>query len=229
MQDEQITSFSGVPSTYALLLNRTKLSDYNLKSIRYMTQAGGAMLPIHINKLREYLPTIEFIIMYGQTEATARLAYLPFLQLEEKMGSAGKAIPGVTLEVRDKNGSKLSSGVTGEIYASGNNIMQGYWKDENLTSTVLVDGWLKTGDLAYMDDDGFIYIIGRETEMIKSGAHRISPLDIEESILGCEGVAEVAVVGQKDEVLGQLIKAFIVTKEGVVLNKEISSCIAKTI
>jgi len=214
IEDEKISSFSGVPSTFALLLNRTTFADYNLSSLRYITQAGGAMLPKHINELKECLPHVELIIMYGQTEATARLAYLPYSKLGVKISSAGKAISGVVLEIRDNLGNKLGSGEIGEIYAYGTNIMKGYWKDEILTSSTIIDDWLKTGDLATMDEEGYIYIVGRKTEMIKSGAHRISPLDIEESILHCEGVAEVAIIGLDDEILGQIIKAFIVQKPG---------------
>lgn len=219
MQDEKVTSFSGVPSTYALILNRTKLAEFDLSSLRYMTQAGGPMLPTHIKQLREHLPAVEFIVMYGQTEATARLAYLPYQELDRKMSSAGKAIPGVVLEVRDEHGQKLPPGEAGEIFAHGANIMKGYWNDDEMTSSVLIDGWLKTGDLAKQDEDGYIFIIGRKTEMIKSGAHRISPLDIEEAILRCEGVGEVAVVGIADEILGQVIKAFVVAKENANIEK----------
>ena len=164
IQDDKITSFSGVPSTYALLLNRTKLSDFNLSSLRYITQAGGPMSPTHIAQIRNYLPNVKFIVMYGQTEATARLAYLPYDHLDMKISSAGKAIPGVTLEIRDSKGNKLPAGQVGEIYAKGRNIMKCYWNDEDLTSKVLFDGWLKTGDLAKQDEDGYIYIIGRESE-----------------------------------------------------------------
>ncbi|VAW69641.1 Long-chain-fatty-acid--CoA ligase [hydrothermal vent metagenome] len=210
MQNEKVTSFYGVPSTYALLLNRTKLSEFNLSSLRYMTQAGGAMLPAHIERLREQLPDTEFIVMYGQTEATARITYLPCEYLDQKVSSAGKPVSGVELEIRDSQNKKLPYDQQGEIYVSGENIMKGYWNAPDLTATVLKDGWLKTGDLARQDKDGYIYIVGRKTEMIKSGAHRISPLDIEEVLLRCAGVAEVAVIGQSDEVLGQVVKAFIV-------------------
>jgi len=208
--EEKVSGFSGVPSTFALLLNRTKLEDYDLSSIRYLTQAGGAMAPTSIKRLRKLVPKAEFLVMYGQTEASARLSYLPSDRLEEKMGSIGIPIPGVTLDIRGEDGRPLVSGETGEIWASGDNIMQGYWKDPEMTATVLQDGWLKTGDLAYRDEDGFIYIVGRSSEMIKSGAHRISPKEIEEVILELDGIEEVAVLGVSDELLGQVIKAVVV-------------------
>jgi len=221
MQDDKITSFSGVPSTYAILLRRTSLSKFDLSSLRYMTQAGGAMMTSYIEEIRKMLPEVEFIVMYGQTEATARLTYLPFHQLDKRLASAGKAIPGVTLEIRDALGNKLPEGKVGEVYASGTNIMKGYWRDLELTSSVLVDGWLKTGDLAYRDKDDYLYIVGRESEMIKSGAHRISPLEIEEVIMQCEGVEEVAVIGKADEILGQIIKAFVVLKPDSKIEKRL--------
>ena len=219
IQDEHITSFYGVPSSYALLLNRTKLGDYDLSSIKYLAQAGGAMLPEHIKKIKKYFTLAQFFVMYGQTEATARLAALLPDKLNEKMGSVGIAIPGVKLEVRNKEGNTVAVGEVGEIYATGPNIMQGYWNDKKLTSSVIVNGWLKTGDLATLDKDGYIFIAGRESEMIKSGAHRISPLDIEEVILRITGVDEVAVIGLPDEILGQIIMACIVAKDTVKLDK----------
>jgi long-chain acyl-CoA synthetase len=218
-QDEKITAFYGVPSTYALLLNRTKMEDYDLSSIKYLAQAGGAMLPEHIKRIKSYFHNAQFFVMYGQTEATARLAWLPPDKLNEKAGSVGIAIPNVKIEIRNKQGDRVAVGELGEIYASGPNIMQGYWKDNELTASVLIDGWLKTGDLATRDADGFIYIAGRESEMIKSGAHRISPLDIEEVVLRITGVEDVAVIGLPDEILGQVIMACIVTNKTVNIDK----------
>jgi len=219
LADKKVTGFSGVPSTFNLILNRTKLCDFDLTSLRYMTQAGGPMAPANVERLKKELPDIDFFIMYGQTEASARLSYLPPEQLENKPGSIGKAIPGVQLEIRDENQKAVSISETGEIYAYGKNIMLGYWKDKEATSSVIYDGWLKTGDLAYQDEDDYFYIVGRSTDMIKSGAHRISPKDIEEVILELDGVEEVAVIGVSDVLLGQIIKAVVVIAPGYTLDK----------
>lgn len=210
MVTEKVTGFSGVPSTFALFLSRTKLKEYDLSSLRYLTQAGGPMAPVSINRILAEIPHIDFIVMYGQTEASARLSYLPVEKLQEKMGSIGIAIPGVTLEIRDEEGNKVSEDVSGEIYATGENIMLGYWDAPELTKAVVIDGWLKTGDLAHYDKDGYIYIDGRSSEMIKVGANRISPKEIEEVIVALEDVEEVAAIGIPDEILGQVIKVFIV-------------------
>lgn len=214
---ERATGFAGVPSTYALLSSRVNLADYDLSSLRYVTQAGGAMAPAQIQKFRQALPHVKFFVMYGLTEATARLTYLPPERLEQKLGSVGVAIPDVRLEIRDERGAAVARGVVGEIYAIGPNIMRSYWNDAAATGEVLKDGWLKTGDLASMDQDGYVFIQGRSSEMIKSGAHRISPQDIEEVIAELDGVAEVAVVGVADDILGQAIKAVIVPRADVAL------------
>lgn len=219
MQSERITGFSGVPSTYALILSRVQLNNYDLGRLRYMTQAGGAMTPTHIKKLKAEVPHVRFFVMYGQTEATARLAYLPPEKLEQKLGSAGMAIPDVRLEIRDEQGNPVPRGTVGEIHASGPNIMAGYWNDPMATGEVIRNGWLKTGDIAYMDDDGYIFIQGRESDVIKSGGHRINPTDIEEAIAEIAGVSEVAVVGVDDEILGQAIKAVVVPGPGASLSE----------
>ncbi len=211
------TGFSGVPTTFALLLSRVRLEEYSLASLRYITQAGGAMAPATTAQLRKALPHTDIYVMYGQTEATARLAYLPPARLEAKLGSVGIAIPGVTLEVRDETGRPLAPNVTGEICARGNNIMLGYWRDPEATAQVIRDGWLHTGDLGHTDEEGYLYIDGRRSDMIKTGAHRVSPGEIEEAVAELPGVEEVAAVGVPDPILGQVIKCLVVARPGCAL------------
>lgn len=218
MVKERVTGFNGVPSTYALLMARVQFEDYDLSALRYVTQAGGAMAPAVVERLSTRLPGVQIFVMYGQTEATARLSYLPPAMLSAKLGSAGIPIPGVRLEIRGDAGEALPPGAVGEIYAHGANIMQGYWRDAQASAAVLTDGWLKTGDLGYLDKDGYLFIKGRRSDMIKSGAHRINPNDIEEAISEIDGVAEVAVVGVEDEILGQVIKAVVVPGPGRTLD-----------
>ncbi len=215
----RVSGFSGVPSTFNLLLNRTNLEDFDLSGLRYITQAGGHMLPVNIRRTKALIPSAQFFVMYGQTEACSRLSYLPPEEFERKPGSVGIAIPGVELDIRDEAGNSLPPRETGEIHARGKNIMLGYWKDADESSRVLVDGWLKTGDLAYRDEDGYFYIVGRSTEIIKSGAHRISPADIEEVIAEIDGIEEVAAVGVEDELLGQVVKVVIVKSPGTGIEK----------
>ena len=208
---ERVTGFAGVPSTYALLLQRVRLDEYDFSSLRYMTQAGGPMSQANVLKLRTALPHVRLFVMYGQTEATARLTYLPPERLVDKLGSVGVPIPDVAIQIRNQSG-EVERGVVGEVCARGPNIMQGYWKDPVATAEVVQDGWLYTGDLGYMDDEGFIFLQGRSKDMIKSGAHRINPQEIEEVIGELPEVFEVAVVGIPDDILGQVIKAVIVAQ-----------------
>jgi len=201
------TSLSSVPSTYYLLLKRTDLSSFDLSSLRYCAAAGGGMDPRRIAEMQSYVPGADFFVMYGQTEATARLAWLPPSELERRTGSAGRAIPGVEFKVLGEEGREVLAGEVGEICARGPNVMMGYWRDPEETAEVLREGWLHTGDLGSMDEEGYVYLRGRAREMIKSGAHRIAPLEIEEVIHGVDGVEDVAVLGVEDEMLGQAVKA----------------------
>jgi long-chain acyl-CoA synthetase len=207
---ERATGFSGVPSTFALLLARVNLASYDLSSLRYLTQAGGPMPPALVQRLRAALPGTRLFLMYGQTEATARLTWLPPERIEEKIGSVGLPISGTRLEVRRDTGEAARPGEIGEVWVTGAHVMLGFLKDPVASSAVIREGWLKTGDMGRLDDEGFLYLAGRRSDMIKIGAHRVHPSDIEQVIGEVCGVAEVAVIGIDDEVLGQRVKAFVV-------------------
>jgi len=156
--------------------------------------------------------------MYGQTEATARLSYLPPEKLPEKLGSCGKGIPGVILKVVDNKGFDIKPGEQGEIIARGDNIMTGYFKDARSTRQVLKSGWLHTGDLATVDDEGFIYLTARKKEIIKVGGKRVSPKEIEEVIVSLPYVVDCSITGVYDDLLGETIKATVVVN--LDLNRE---------
>ena len=211
-ESERASSLAGVPSTFYLLLDRTDLAGYDLSSLRYVTQAGARMDPERIERFRGALPGTQFIVMYGQTEASARLACLPPEDLARKPGSAGRAVPGVQLQVRDEQGSPVPPGEPGEVWARGANVMQGYWNDPAESAAVLVDGWLGTGDVGRLDEEGYLFLEGRARDFIKSGAYRIAPAEIEDVIRGVEGVRDVAVVGREDPLLGEAIHAHVVAE-----------------
>lgn len=211
---QRCTGFSGVPSTFARLLSTNAIGSNDLSSLRYLTQAGAPMTRALTSRLRDAFPGAKVFVMYGQTEASARLSYLPPEDVERKLGSAGIAIPGVTIEIVDSAGATLPAGEVGEIVASGENLMLGYWKDEEASAHALRGGKLHTGDLGRLDEEGYLYIVGRESDMIKSGGHRIGPQEIEEVVASVPGVAECAAVGVADELLGQAIAIYVVVEEG---------------
>jgi len=207
---ERATGFSGVPSTFALLLDRGQLDQHDLSSLRYLTQAGGAMAPALASRVREAFPQARLFVMYGQTEASARLTCLAPERLGDKLGSVGTPIAGVELQVRREDGSEAAVDEPGEVWARGDNVMTGYWQAPEATAATLVDGWLRTGDLGHHDADGFLWLAGRRSDMIKTGAHRVHPQDVEEVIAELPGVREVGVTGLDDPLLGQVVAAFVV-------------------
>ena len=201
-------------NTFAILLNRSNFAERKVPHLRYVTQAGGGMSPELTRRLVKALPDKQIFIMYGATEASARLSYLDPADLPRKIGSIGKAIPNVELKVLRADGTEADVGEVGELVASGPNIMEGYWDDPEETAAVLDRHGYHTGDLGKRDEDGFLYVVGRTREMIKSGAHRISPKEIEETLMEHPQVHEAAVIGQPDEMLGEAIAAFITARPG---------------
>lgn len=209
MQRSQCTSFAGVPSHYQILLRNSSFRSRALPHIQSLLQAGGHLSSAFIAELQMSVPHARIFIMYGQTEATARLACLPPEQLTAKRGSVGKAIPGVELRVLNDAGEEVGPGEVGEIVAKGGNVAAGYWRDPEETKLSFRSGCLYTGDLATIDDDGFIYIVDRAKEFVKCGGTRVSCRQLEDCLLQCGELLEAAVVPIPDEILGEAIRAFI--------------------
>jgi long-chain acyl-CoA synthetase len=211
LKNYKCTGFAGVPSHFQILLRKSDSFKKNIfESLRYVTQAGGKLHKIFIEEFIESFPDIKFFVMYGQTEATARLSYLPPEKLKNKLGSIGIAIPGVELIVCNTDGLEAQNNETGEIYAKGDNIMSGYYNEPDLTKNTLVNGYLKTGDLGHKDEDGYIYLVARKKEIIKVGGERVSPKEIEEVIVKLPEIIDCTIEAVDDEILGEKIKATIV-------------------
>lgn len=208
------TGFAGVPSHFQILLRKTKdFKETKFHSLKYVTQAGGKLHTVFIREFIEAFPEIRFFVMYGQTEATARLSYLPPSELDRKLGSIGKGIPDVELKVADEHGNPVKPGETGEIVAKGENIMPGYFRDPEATQAALRDGWLHTGDMATVDEDGYIFIQSRKKEIIKVRGYRISPKEIEEAIVTYPGVIDCTIEAEVDEITGESVKAIVFVNE----------------
>jgi acyl-CoA synthetase (AMP-forming)/AMP-acid ligase II len=209
------TGFAGVPSHFQILLRNSTIRQRSFPHLRHVQQAGGPLAPAFINELRAALPGAQVFIMYGQTEATARLSFLPPEFLDTKLGSIGKGLPGVELTVLNDQGMQVEPGDIGEIVARGANVTQGYWHSPEESSQCFRDGRLHTGDLATVDEDGFIFIVDRMKDFVKCGGHRISCRQVEHAMLACEELLEVAIVGIHDDVLGEAIKAFVVPRSRI--------------
>lgn len=216
------TSLAGVPYTYEMLL-KFRLLQLPLPSLRYLTQAGGRLNSQTLQALTEYAEKnkIPLVIMYGQTEATARIAYLPFPQLQQKKDSIGHAIPQGHLLIQDSQGELISKPhCEGEIIYQGPNVMMGYASEAaDLEKADLMQGTLHTGDLGYFDEEGYFYITGRLKRFLKLFGHRFNLDDIENQLnaqnfaCACCGVDDHLFIattkaGQKDALKNYVLEHY---------------------
>jgi acyl-CoA synthetase (AMP-forming)/AMP-acid ligase II len=220
IEKEQCTGFAGVPSSFQLLLRASSYATRRLPSLRIVQQAGGRLAPALIQELVVAQPQSRVFVMYGQTEATARLSYLPPELLTAKLGSIGRGIPGVELRVLSDEGRPVAADEPGEIVASGDNISPGYYNDPEATAEKFPDGGLRTGDLATVDADGFIYIVGRRGDFIKSWGYRISPAQVEEAALRHPGISGAAAVGLPDPDAGEAVTLAVTVSPGAVVDAQ---------
>ena len=209
---ERCTGFAGVPLTFELIRRQVDPRSIAMPTLRYLTQAGGAMSLATTRWVREAFSPARLFVMYGQTEATARLAYLAPEDGEENAGSIGRPIPGVELEVVDESGAPRPAGEEGQLVARGANVTSGYFRAPAETAEILHGGWLWTGDLARKDADGFIFLTGRARELMKIGGYRVNPAEIEQRLCAHPDVLEAAVLGQSHPISGEVPVAFVVKR-----------------
>jgi acyl-CoA synthetase (AMP-forming)/AMP-acid ligase II len=188
------TSFAAVPEMYYALISCSELGRRALPDLRYMTVAGGALRHEAALRIADLISPARFFVMYGQTEATARLAYLPYQELKRQRNSIGKPIPNVELQVQDEDGRAVKWGEIGELCARGANVMLGYWKDREATERAVKNGWLRTGDLATADEEGFCHLQGRRNDQVKIRGMKVIPGEIAEAISPRLPDCQIAVV-----------------------------------
>ena len=209
-----------VPTMVNMAVHDEEIKNYDLSSLRKIMYGASPMPEPVIVKAMEMLPNCTFYHAYGQTECAPLLTLSgPETHVFEgplayKFKSCGQAVPGVELKIADEKGNEVQKGEVGEIYARGPNIMLGYWKQKELTSKAMADGWMKTGDGAKMDKDGYVYIVDRVKDMIISGGENIYSTEVENAIYQMKNILECAVIGIPDEKWGETVHAIVRLKKG---------------
>lgn len=219
IEQERITLVPLVPAMYQFCLMELEKHSYNLEKVRVCFSGAAALAPELIKQLESAFGAV-LVEGFGMTE-TACVATINPLKGQRKAGSVGPVLPGVQMRVVSDDGSVLGTGASnvGELSIKGPNIMKGYYKLPDETAKSMDGDWFFTGDLGYIDDDGYVFIVGRKKEMIIRGGANIYPREIEEVLLKLEQVAEAAVVGVPDKLMGERVKAVIVLKSGANLDE----------
>lgn len=218
IQEYKTTFFWLVPSMYYALLHLKEFEKFDLTSITRIVVFGAPSTPELLKRFHLYCPNADFLNGWGMTETMGPTIVLPMGS--DNIASIGKPLPWVEIKVVDDDDKELPSGSVGELAVKSWCVMVGYYKDKEATNQVMLNGWLHTGDLAKIDNQGFVYIAGRKKEMIKVGGQLVYAPEVEEVIHKHPKIAEIAVIGVADKLRGEVPKAFIVLKEGQGLTEE---------
>ncbi|GAW93343.1 long-chain-fatty-acid--CoA ligase [Calderihabitans maritimus] len=210
----RITLFPGAPTMYVAIINYPEVRKYNLSSIKACI-SGSAPLPVQVQRQFEELTGGMLVEGYGLSEASPVTHCNPIIG-KRKYGSIGLPFPDTEVKIMDvETGTKeLSPGQEGELVIKGPQVMKGYWNNPEETAVVLREGWLYTGDIAKMDEEGYFYIVDRKKDLIIASGFNIYPREVEEVLYEHTAVQEAAVIGVPDVYRGETVKAFIVLKEG---------------
>jgi acyl-CoA synthetase (AMP-forming)/AMP-acid ligase II len=225
MARERVTGFPGVPTIFATIAGMKSLAQYDLSSIRYVTNTAAALPVKHITILKELFPQARIYSMYGLTECK-RCTYLPPKDIDRKPESVGIAIPNTELWIIDEDGNRVGPNTVGQLVIRGATVMKGYWEKPESTAKKLKPGPLPgemvlwTGDYCRLDDEGYLYFVGRMDDVIKSRGEKVAPKEVENALMNVTGVREAAVIGVPDELLGHAVKAFVVLDPGVEMTEK---------
>jgi long-chain acyl-CoA synthetase len=214
IQKEKVTVFCGVPTMYVAINHHPKVSQFDLKTVR-LAFSGGAPLPVAVRHKFNELTGGNLVEGYGLTESAAVGHTNPFRDVQPRDGSIGLPFPSTDAKIvsLDNPDQTLDVGEIGELALKGPQVMVGYWNNKKETDLVLRDGWLLTGDIAKMDQDGFFYIVDRKKDMVSVGGLKVYPREVEEVLFEHPLVKEAAAIGVNDPYMGETVKAFIVLKD----------------
>ena len=211
----ECTTFAGVPTVFNVLLRRSNIRQIAIPRLRRFLQAGGALPPQSVREMRASFPSTDFYVMYGQTEATARISCMEPERWEEKAGSVGRPLDNLTVRIVDEAGNDVPVGQIGELLVKGPSVCSGYWNDPEKTSQVLTDGWLRTRDLARQDEEGYLWIEGRRESFLKMRGIRVSFPEVEAKVAAIPGVYECVARAASHPEAGEALVLFIVPDHGV--------------
>jgi long-chain acyl-CoA synthetase len=200
-----------VPSMLQILLSQP-LEDYRLSSLRYVSSGGAPLAPALAEEFMRRVPWVSIRQGYGLTETAALISSNPVGH--ERLGSVGLPVPGTEVRILGDDGQPLPAGEVGEIAARSPGVMRGYWHSPDTTAEALSDGWLHTGDLGYLDEDGYLFIVDRKKDLIIRGGFNVYPRDVEDALVEHPEVEAAGVVGRLDEVHGEEVVAFVSLRPG---------------
>jgi acyl-CoA synthetase (AMP-forming)/AMP-acid ligase II len=214
------TAFAGVPTVYNVILRRSNIRQVAMPGLRRFLQAGGALAPQRINEMRAAFPRTKFYVMYGQTEATARISCMEPERWQEKSGSVGRPLDNLTVSIVDEGGNDLPAGQIGELRVKGASVCSGYLNDPDETRRIYSDGWLRTGDLARQDEEGYLWIEGRMGSFVKIKGIRVSLAEVEARVTAIPGVYECASHGVDHPEAGEALVLDVVPDERASIREE---------
>jgi len=223
----QVTHTLGVPTMIAAISELQHAEPRNVSSLRMVAHGGSPIATEVVRRAAEAFPTAEFVHVYGMTEASPLLTGLRNEQdlLDvDRSRSCGQSLIGVQVKIIDEAGNEMPEGGVGELAARGPNIMKGYWQKPEQTADVLRDGWYRSGDMGYMDDEGFVYLVDRAKDMIVSGGENVYCSEVEEALYKHPAVLEAAVFGVPDDAWGEAVHAVVVPREPVTPEELIAFC-----
>jgi long-chain acyl-CoA synthetase len=210
IEAEQIDTLVSVPAIYALAIAHPNFADYEVSSVERLAYGGAPIAPALVTRIKEAFPRARVGNGFGLTEVASIATFLPHEWAAEHADSVGFAAPVVDLALHEQD---PDSGV-GELLVRGPNVVAGYWNKPDATAAAFVDGWLHTGDLARIDQAGLVYIVDRAKDMINRGGENVYCVEVENALAGAPGIADAAVIGVPDAVMGEKVGAVVVPAAG---------------
>jgi long-chain acyl-CoA synthetase len=214
MAKEKVTQYMGVINVIWLMIHHPDFEKYDFSPFRTALFGGSPATEEMVREIFNKLPHIQISVGYGLTECFAITTSTPFEDALRKIKAVGKCLPTVDVKIVDDEGREVQTGSIGEIVLGGAKVFKGYWKKPEATRETIVDGWVHTGDIGKVDEEGFVYVLDRKKDMINRGGEKIYSLEVENVICDNPKVLEVAVVGVPDRVMGEVVKACIALKPG---------------